>query len=159
MREVYIMKLFSANEYTNRNLVFSDTKCMLVGMNWNEKAQRLLRHKKIKQKSLMDVFDVKTPGAVSHYLTGARQPDPMQIKALADRMNCSIDEFFIDDGEVAKEQVYKSLRAADSVIASSERELTQDDKTTIYRAAFSAGLDINVSQERLTEYIRAIVGK
>jgi phage repressor protein C with HTH and peptisase S24 domain len=76
-------------------------------MKWYEKAKRLMKEKGITQDDLIPVFDVKTRGAVGHYLNGRRQPDPDKLAAFANRLDCRIDDFF-NDGEKTEAIVCES---------------------------------------------------
>jgi SOS-response transcriptional repressor LexA len=69
-------------------------------MKWYEKAKKLMKQKGIKQDDLISIFGVTTRGAVGHYLTGRRQPDPDQIAALALKLGCKIDDLFSVEGVI-----------------------------------------------------------
>lgn len=149
-----------ASKNTQRGVVFLNTSCILSSMKWYEKAKRLMTDKKIRQKDLIEIFGVTTRGAVGHYLTGRRQPEPQQMKALAERLGCSLDDL-MSDGELDPIQlkVNTIIRAAEAALASSPHAFTEADRLSVYRAAFSAGLDMNVSNEQLLGYLRSFVKK
>jgi transcriptional regulator with XRE-family HTH domain len=65
-------------------------------MTWRTKAKALMADQKIKQKDLLDVFNVSTRGAIGHYLKGRRQPCVEQLNALAIKLGCSINELIED---------------------------------------------------------------
>lgn len=64
---------------------------------WHKKAKQMVLDKGVMQKELLSVFNVKTVGAVSHYLNGVRDPSPQQLKNLADILGVKIDDFFIEE--------------------------------------------------------------
>ncbi|MGZ3767246.1 MAG: helix-turn-helix domain-containing protein [Mucilaginibacter sp.] len=85
-------------------------------MKWYDYAKGLMADKKIKQDDLLNVFNVKTRGAVGHYLSGRRTPSAEQLKSLADRLGISLDELMsgeLDYTEqrppVIDEESWKSL--------------------------------------------------
>jgi transcriptional regulator with XRE-family HTH domain len=129
-------------------------------MKWYDKAKRLMADKKIRQEDLLGVFGVTTRGAVGHYLTGRRQPDPAQMKALADKLGCGLDEL-LSDGEVdlLQLQINKIIRSAEIAIATSSHKITEDERLSVYRAAFAVGLDTNITDEQLTSFLAAFVKK
>jgi transcriptional regulator with XRE-family HTH domain len=65
-------------------------------MTWRIKAKALMAAKNIRQKDLLDVFNVSTRGAIGHYLKGRRQPCIEQLNALATKLGCTINELLED---------------------------------------------------------------
>lgn len=145
---------------TKWGIDFLDTQCKLSGMKWYEKAKRLMTDKHIKQHDLIEVFEVKTRGAVGHYLSGRRQPSPHQMKALADKLGCGLDELMnSDEVSPAQAKINTIIRAAETAMAQSNHDFTEEEKLSVYRAAFNAGLDMNISNEQLTAYLGLFVKK
>jgi len=140
--------------------LFFDTVCVQSNMKWYEKAKGLMVYKKIRQDDLLGVFGVTTRGAVGHYLTGRRQPGPAQMKALADKLGCSLDEL-MTEGEVNPLQLQINLiiRAAEKAMAMSSHQFTESERLGVYRAAFAAGLDMEVTYDQLTAYLGSFVRK
>ncbi|WP_140396771.1 helix-turn-helix domain-containing protein, partial [Crenothrix polyspora] len=68
-------------------------------MKWYEKAKNIMKDTGITQTELIPVFNVKTRGAVGHYLTGRREPTGAQLKALSSKLNCSLDLLLTDKAE------------------------------------------------------------
>lgn len=66
-------------------------------MKWYEKAKRLMDQQNIKQDDLIIVMDVKTRGAVGHYLSGRRQPTLDQFIALTKKLRCTPNELLLED--------------------------------------------------------------
>jgi transcriptional regulator with XRE-family HTH domain len=127
---------------TNINLILN------TDMHWYDKAKRIMKAKRIKQDELIDTFGVQTVGAVSHYLTGRRQPDPMQIKALADKLGCTVDELLSGGApDPLQLKINRIIRAAEKAMATSTHHFTESEKISVYRAAFSAGLDLSVTDD------------
>lgn len=58
---------------------------------WTLRAKQRMKHAGISQDDLIKPLGVKTRGAVGHYLTGRRQPTPMQLLAIANAIKCSVD--------------------------------------------------------------------
>lgn len=61
-------------------------------MKWYERVKRQIKAKGITQEDLIQVMGVTTRGSIGHYLSGRRQPDINQLKALADHIGLSLDE-------------------------------------------------------------------
>ena len=61
-----------------------------------------MKEKGLKQDDLIPVFGVKTRGAVGHYLTGRREPNGDQLKALADKLNHSLDWLLTGKGQIIR---------------------------------------------------------
>lgn len=129
-------------------------------MKWYEKAKRLMTIKKIRQEDLINVFGVTTRGAVGHYLTGRRQPDPDQMKALADKLGCSLDEL-LNPGETdpVQSRINNIIRSAELAMMSSTHEFTESERLRVFRMAFSAGLDENITDDELISYLEGFVRK
>lgn len=66
-------------------------------MKWYENVKKMMKSAKVVQDNLIPVLGVDTRGAVSHYLTGRREPSIDQLKALAVFFNVSLDELLSDD--------------------------------------------------------------
>jgi len=160
MPQRYTMYQSSANLNTKCAVEFFGVAGILGGMKWYEKAKRLMKAEKIKQDQLLTVFNVATRGAVGHYLTGRRQPDPMQMKSLAEKLGCSLDDLLSDDDNVdaAQAQIRQVMRAVSDAMSLSGRKFTDAERMSIYRVGFAAGLDLNITQAQLTEYIKTFVG-
>lgn len=154
------MYLKNASGNTNCGVVFIDTSCILSAMKWYDKAKRLMADKKIRQEDLIEVFGVKTRGAVGHYLTGRRQPDPGQMKALADKLGCGLDEL-LNEGDIDPLQIKinQIIRSAEMAIATSSHKFTEEERLSVYRAAFAAGLDMNVNDKQLADFLESLVKK
>jgi transcriptional regulator with XRE-family HTH domain len=156
----YTMYLENASGNTKCGVVFLDTSCILSTMKWYDKAKRLMADKKIIQEDLIEVFGVTTRGAVGHYLTGRRQPDPEQMKALAEKLGCSLDDL-LSEGDIDPIQIKinQIIRSAELAIAKSSDKFTDDERLSVYRAAFAAGLDMNVTDEQLSAFLGGFIKK
>lgn len=77
--------------------------CYMTNEDWKARARRRMTELKITQEMLKKVFKVKTRGAVGHYLSGRREPNPLQIVNLADELNCSLDWLLRGEGPVTRE--------------------------------------------------------
>lgn len=80
---------------TSRSSQNFDTGSILSGMDdWRSRAKRRMAqlHPPVTQGDLIDVFGVKTRGAVGHYLTGRSDPPVSSIAPLADKLQISLDE-------------------------------------------------------------------
>lgn len=76
-------------------------------MEWYDYVKVLMKHKGITQEDLIPVFGVKTRGAVGHYLSGKRQPNPHQMKALVDYLDVDFSALFgSHEAHDAKEDIY-----------------------------------------------------
>ena len=149
-----------SNKDSKRSLVFNETLCINTHMKWNEKAKRLMKIKKIRQEDLIKVLGVQTRGAVGHYLSGRRQPSPAQMKALADKLGCTLDELmFNGETDIMQLKVSKIIRAAEKAMATSTHEFTEEERMSVYRVAFAAGLDMAVTDEQLDAYLYGFVKK
>jgi transcriptional regulator with XRE-family HTH domain len=141
-------------------VVFLYIACILSSMEWYDKAKRLMADKKIRQEDLLGIFGVTTRGAVGHYLTGRRQPNPSQMKALADKLGCGLDELLSDrEPDPLQLQINKIIRAAEKAMTTATNNLTDEERLSVYRAAFAAGLDMNVTEKQLTAYLSSFVKK
>jgi transcriptional regulator with XRE-family HTH domain len=156
----YNMYLESASGNTKCGVVFLDSSCILKEMKWYEKAKRLMTIKKIRQEDLIDVFGVTTRGAVGHYLTGRRQPDPDQMKALADKLDCTLDELLTQgEPDPVQTKINNIIRSAELAMKSSTHEFTESERLRVFRMAFSAGLDENITDDELISYLEGFVRK
>lgn len=145
---------------TKRCVVFIKSSCILLFMKWYLAAKRLMKAKKIRQDDLIETLGVKTRGAVGHYLSGRRQPTPAQLIALAGKLGCTVDELL--SGEPAdpiQDKINRIVRAAEKAMATSTHKFTEEEKASVYRAAFSAGLDMSVSIEQLDLILYTYVKK
>lgn len=59
---------------------------------WRDRAKARMAEQRVGHADLVDLFGVKTRGAVSHYLGGRNEPPLEAIVALADRLGMSLDE-------------------------------------------------------------------
>lgn len=149
-----------ASEIPVCNIDFIVPQSALGTMKWHEKARRLMKDKNIKQTDLIPVFDVKSRAAISHYLTGIRQPSPKQMKALADKLGCGLDELMSEDGiSPIQMKINTIVKAAENAMAQSSHDFTEEEKLSVYRAAFAAGLDRHVTDKQLAAYLTLFVNK
>jgi transcriptional regulator with XRE-family HTH domain len=129
-------------------------------MKWYEKAKRLMKQKGIKQKDLIEPLGVKTRGCVGHYLTGRRDPDAWQLKVIADMLDCTMDALMGDDEtDPVKRQIARTIRTAELAMETEAIDFSDDEKLSIYRSAFMAGLDPRITDEQLTSYLKSVVKK
>ena len=61
---------------------------------WASRTEQLMRVQGLTREDLTDAFEVKTVGAVGHYLTGRRQPSPQQLINLKNKLNTSLGYLF-----------------------------------------------------------------
>lgn len=156
----YTMYQNNAIKDTKCGVYFKNTACILANMEWYKKAKRLMNAKKIKQEDLIDTFGVTTRGAVGHYLTGRRQPDPAQMKALANRLGCTIDDLMTDsEPDPMQEQIARIIRTAELALSQSDHEFSKDERLAVYRVAFAAGLDSSITDDQLISYLNIFVKK
>jgi transcriptional regulator with XRE-family HTH domain len=95
-------------------------------MKWYEKAKILMKQKGITQDDLIPVFGVKTRGAVGHYLTGRRQPDPDQLAALAHKLGCMIDDLFCKESETSQKDINDAHKGKYNVPEKPEHQTSQN---------------------------------
>lgn len=78
---------------TIRGVATCDTSRIISSMEtWMDRARRRMHELGIRQDDLIRPLGVKTRGAVGHYLSGRRKPDPDQVVALARWLRMSTDE-------------------------------------------------------------------
>lgn len=65
---------------------------------WAKAVQAIMKKKGIKQRDLMEVFDVRSQGAVSHYFSGRNNLSNEQIAKLTEFLG--VDESIFHEGEV-----------------------------------------------------------
>jgi len=160
MMQRYNMYLENASDNTKCGVVFLDSSCILKSMKWYEKAKRLMTIKKIRQEDLVDVFGVTTRGAVGHYLTGRRQPDPSQMKALADRLGCTLDELLEpSEPDPVQMKINKIIKSAELAMNASTHKFSETERLRVFRLAFSAGLDEGITDEQLAAYLDGFIKK
>ncbi|MGZ8220014.1 MAG: helix-turn-helix domain-containing protein [Methylobacter sp.] len=129
-------------------------------LKWYERAKRLMKKKGVLQKDLIEVMGVKTRGSVGHYLTGIRDPDAWQVKALADYLGCTMDDLMGDEeGDPAKNRIATIIEIADSAMAATGQQFSDEEKISVYRASFSTGLDMTVTDSQLSAYLNALIKK
>lgn len=71
-----------------------DTARMLGGMEWYDRAKGRMADKGLTQADLEQALGVSR-GAVSHYLTGKRDPSPDQLVSLARKLELSLDSLLL----------------------------------------------------------------
>lgn len=59
---------------------------------WYDRAKTRMADKGVTQEQLLELFGVKTRGAVGHYLNGRRDPSSIVLVTLADRLEMTLDE-------------------------------------------------------------------
>jgi transcriptional regulator with XRE-family HTH domain len=129
-------------------------------MKWYEKVKIIMEHKKIRQSDLINVFEVKTRGAVGHYLCGRREPSVDQLKRLCDRLGVDMDTITDNtETDLVKIRVKAVMRAAERAMRTVDHVFTEDEKLSVYRAAFSAGLEKEISEQKLMDYLKFITDK
>ena len=95
---------------------------------WAKAAQSLMRQKGVKQKDLIELFDVSTQGAVSHYFSGRYEATHQQLKKLAQRLDVE-ENYFIDLQEASPERhldanlLTESLQTLARIDSMSERDI------------------------------------
>ena len=65
-------------------------------MKWTDRVRSKMREKKLKQRDIAERLNV-TEGAVSHYLTGFREPSIVQLRELSRMLDMSLGEMLGDD--------------------------------------------------------------
>jgi transcriptional regulator with XRE-family HTH domain len=125
-------------------------------MKWYERAKLIMKNKNIKQHQVMEAMGVDTRGAVGHYLNGIREPSPMQLLGLANRLDCSIYEIMgnIDPMHLL---VMKALRTSLRAINESGEKFSDDEIRRINSACANYALsgtsndnDIEAFAQRMT---------
>lgn len=71
-----------------------NTSRIISPMDWTEIARARMHELGLSQADLMPVLEVRTRGAVGHYLNKRRSLSPDQMKALARKLNLSMDQLF-----------------------------------------------------------------
>ena len=129
-----------------------------MAMKWYEKAKRLMADKNIKQKDLINVLGVATRGAVGHYLTGRRNLTHIQLKAMCEKLDCSMDELMDDSAiDPVQSQIARVMRLVEKAIEASNQIFTEEERLRIYRVAFTTGLDSATTESQLREYLASFV--
>lgn len=72
------------------------------GMTWYARAKKRMKEKGVTQEDLIALFGVATRGAVGHYLNGRREPSPLSLPKLADRLEMSLDELLRGPPPISK---------------------------------------------------------
>lgn len=79
---------------------------------WTDRVKGRMRAKGYTQEDVAQRISV-TKGAVSHYLTGKREPGIQQIKDWARMLDMSLSEFLGDDARFYSDE--KQIKAADLI--------------------------------------------
>ena len=79
-------------KFTDR--AYNSTMTRNKRRNWADIARSRMNDLGIKQNDLLDVLEVDTRGAVSHYFSGRRQLSLPQAEALAHKLGLSMDALF-----------------------------------------------------------------
>lgn len=90
-------------EDTSRSHKVFDTRRRLLPMKWYDRAKGRMADLGINQADLAPVLGVQK-AAVSHYLTGKREPSPAQLVALAARLQVSLDTLLVGGDSPAPSQ-------------------------------------------------------
>ncbi|MBQ4836070.1 helix-turn-helix domain-containing protein [Pseudoalteromonas luteoviolacea] len=103
----------------------------MANNNWAKEAQSLMRSKGIKQKDLIDVFEVNSQGGVSHYFAGRYTPSEEQLERLAAVLDVGKNHFLdlINNQEpelhVDHELLTETFQTIARQLSLSEREITK----------------------------------
>lgn len=91
------MYLSNASQIQNVALSHAIQKvsCNAMAQTWYDRARARMAELQLTQADLMKPLEVDTRGAVGHYLTGRRHPDPHQLIALAKVLKMSLDELLL----------------------------------------------------------------
>ena len=76
---------------------FSECISMTMTPYWAVVAQEQMKKKKIYQKDLVDIFEVKSASAVSHYFSGRNKITSDQITALAEYLDINVAKLLDDN--------------------------------------------------------------
>jgi transcriptional regulator with XRE-family HTH domain len=86
---------------------------------WYDRAKSRMVGKGVTQEQLMELFGVKTRGAVGHYLNGRRDPSSTVLVTLADRLEMTLDELLRGEsqpvslsGEILASAIEEARRTA-----------------------------------------------
>lgn len=79
--------------------IFTATAILLRMETWQERAKRRMREIGLSQDELATRLGV-TPGAVSHYLTGRREPSMADTVRIAQTLDMNLTYLVLGDGEV-----------------------------------------------------------
>ncbi len=107
---------------TLRAVANINTICIICNMKWYERAKDRMEFLGIKQKDLIVPLEVKTRGAVGHYLCGQREPSQSQIITLAKILKCSISWLLTGEEEennlypLKEDAQFNNDRVADNVL-------------------------------------------
>lgn len=100
---------------------------------WFARAKRRMREVGVTQEDLKKPLGVKTRGAVGHYLTGRRQPNPRQLGALAKTLQTSVDWLFADQDKSRTEQKgVGALSQDEQVLVKKYRLLSSRERTHLH---------------------------
>lgn len=148
----------NAIDYSQCSLDFSAKTIMLAGMKWNENLRRLMAERKMIQQDLVPILGVKTRGAVGHYLSGIREPSLKQLNALAGKFDVTLDELVNDKStDTVQTKINQIIRAADKAMSESDRKFTDEERMKIYKVAFVAGLEEEITVDQIVRHLRSFV--
>jgi SOS-response transcriptional repressor LexA len=84
---------------TTRGVAETDTKRIIRTMarTWQERTKERMRDQGLTQDDLRETLEVRTRGAVGHYLSGRRTPTHEQLLRLSKKLGCSIS--YLLEGE------------------------------------------------------------
>lgn len=158
MKGAYVMYHNNAIDYSKCSLDFSAKTIMLAGMKWNENLRRLMAERKMIQQDLVPILGVKTRGAVGHYLSGIREPSLKQLNALAGKFDVTLDELVNDKStDTVQTKINQIIRAADKAMSESDRKFTDEERMKIYKVAFVAGLEEEITVDQIVRHLRSFV--
>ena len=148
----------NAIDYSKCSLDFSEKSIMLGEMKWNDTLRRLMAERKMIQQDLVPILGVKTRGAVGHYLSGIREPSLKQLNALADKFDVTLDELVNDKStDTVQTKINQIIRAADKAMSESDRKFTDEERMKIYKVAFVAGLEEEITVDQIVRHLRSFV--
>lgn len=74
-------------------------------MNWTDRAKKRMNELGLTQNDLIHTFNVKTRGAVGHYLSNRREPNQDQLVSLAKKLECSLEWLLTGNPKFSPERV------------------------------------------------------
>ncbi|HHZ71243.1 MAG TPA: XRE family transcriptional regulator [Methylococcaceae bacterium] len=74
---------------------------------WANNAKAKMTSMNLKYKDILHLFDVTTTDAIGHYFNGRREPNISNLLSLADFLNISTDELFLDNTKLQERKTFK----------------------------------------------------
>lgn len=94
---------------------------------------------------------------IQRFLVGSHgDPRSTTIQKLAKGLGTTEEALrgFAEEADPMQPEIDKVLRAVNMAMKTATREFTEEELLTVYKAAFSAGLGVDVSSEKLANHLK-----